>query len=183
MVTKFQSFLSEEAKYETFYHGSTHEIKEFNLDQVGNGHDQNGPGIYLTNSWDDARGYGKYVCTFKFKLPIINLMKETMWVDPKEIENLIKIAPQVEYNLSDWDENPAKGLVKATNAVLDHWGPKQYWEALKQVWYDHYRYDAKDFLQNINRRWVGIKIPREKSVIHFVVFRPDFLNKNRVHEN
>lgn len=54
---KFRTLLSEFLILEsTFvaYHGTKEKFDSFDLDKIGNGLDQNGPGIYLTLDKSDA---------------------------------------------------------------------------------------------------------------------------------
>ena len=55
-----KSFLAMESEIPSqWYHGSPSPISKFPDDFVGNGIDQEGPGIYFTSSSEDAVGYAR----------------------------------------------------------------------------------------------------------------------------
>lgn len=70
---KFQELINE--SFETFYHGSNHEIKSFNFNNLRNDEAINeaGPGIYLTSSKQDAEKYGKNILEVE-----VNIAKSRM---------------------------------------------------------------------------------------------------------
>lgn len=164
----------------TFYHGSKSPISKFTLDNLGSGTniDQEGPGIYLTNSADDARVYGNYIHEVK-----VNLVKKRMMPDKKalsmaEIARLIREAPEWSSDLyTNWNENESKALTQATKAIMNSWGPNQYREAMEQIWYDYYRDYSKVYLNKmVELGWDGFLVPRSNGVQHLIVFNPAILN-------
>ena len=50
----FKTFYEKLEEPEKWYHGSSTQIERFSDEFVGNGVDQNGPGIYFSNNLEDA---------------------------------------------------------------------------------------------------------------------------------
>lgn len=55
------------------YHGSKHKIEKFTDEFVGKGHDQEGPGIYLTSNKNDAWTYSEENYIYTIDADINNL--------------------------------------------------------------------------------------------------------------
>lgn len=168
---------------ELWYHGSPKEIKKFNLDHVGKlgAVDQEGPGIYLTSSADDALHYGNIIHTVKtVRAP--RLVPEIKTFTVATIKKLIELSPNKEDVLSDWDEKPTVALNKAAQAVYDRWRPNQFREMLEQVWYDFYRETPAAWLNTVNKQlnYDGFILPRSGGVRHFICFNPEILQISEV---
>ena len=167
---------------DTWYHGSTVEIKRFNLENVGKADatDQEGPGIYLTNSIDDALHYGNIVHTVKtIRAP--RLVPEKKSFSITTIKELINLSPNKEDILQDWDQKPEIAIAKASRAIYDRWGPNKFREMLEQVWYDFYRETPKEWLNILttNLKYDGFILPRP-GVKHFICFNPEILEITKV---
>lgn len=168
---------------ETWYHGSSKEIKQFNLDQVGRAAavDLEGPGIYLTSSIEDALHYGNIVHTVKtVRAPRLVPDKKSFTV--ATIKNLIDLSPNKEEALEDWDQNQAIAASKASSAIYDRWGPNQFREMLEQVWYDFYRETPKAWLNILTEKlnYDGFILQRSGGVKHFICFNPEILKITEV---
>ena len=167
-MLSFSQYLTEAV--EMYYHASDVEFQKFDTDHVGTGtgYDEEGPGIYLTNSIDDVRRYGKY-------------NKSHMMPDKKRfgydtVERLIRISPERDDALTNWDENPARAMNAAVNSILDSYGPNEYREAMEAIWADFYRNSSKAFLSKMRvMGWDGFILPKSGGVKHFVCFNPDIL--------
>lgn len=163
---------------ETWYHGSPKEISSFNLENVGRATavDQEGPGIYLTSSDDDAQKYGNMVHTVKTRRAP-RLVPETKVFTLTTIKQLIDLSPNKEDVLSDWDQKPDVAASKAARAIFDRWGPDQFREMLEQVWYDFYRDAPKAWLETVVTRlkYDGFILPRSGGIRHFICFNPEIL--------
>ncbi len=169
---------------ETWYHGSSQEIKQFNLDNVGKpgAVDQEGPGIYLTSSIEDALHYGNIVHTVKtVRAPRLVPDKKTFTV--ATIKKLIDLSPNKEDVLRDyWDGNPVIAASKASNAIYQSWGPNEFREMLEQVWYDFYRETPKAWLNILTEKlnYDGFILQRSGGVKHFICFNPEILKITEV---
>ena len=172
----FSQFLTE--AIETFYHGSKTPIQQFDLDHLGSGEniDQEGPGIYLTSSFEDACHYGPYVYTVRVKLSKTKLMPEKRRLDPSLIRFLIVKSPDRDDALTNWAENPAIALNMAVNQIMDSYGPNEYREAMEQIWGDFYMHHPKEYLSKMRvKGWDGILLDRSNGIKHFIVFDPGIL--------
>ena len=163
---------------QTFYHGSPVKIDKFTFDFLssGQGADQEGPGIYLTSSAQDARIYGKFIHEVKVNVVKTRLMPERRVIRMEYIRGMIWNSPDFQTeDYMNWDENPKRALMKATDAVMDAYGPTQYREAMEQVWYDYYRYHSQLYLQTVGRTWDGFALPRAGGITHLIWFKPELL--------
>ena len=163
---------------DTWYHGSTREISEFNLDSVGKPRatDQEGPGIYLTSSPGDALHYGQFVHTVKL-LEQPRLVPEDKRFTVASIKSLIDASPNKEDVLQDWDEDQKIALTKAATAIFEKWGPNEFREMLEQVWWDFFRDVPKKWLEVLKKQgFDGFILPRADGIQHFICFNPKILN-------
>ncbi|MFA5489184.1 MAG: hypothetical protein WC284_08185 [Candidimonas sp.] len=171
----------------TLYHGSETKIKKFSLDHLssGSGNDQEGPGIYLTNAIDDSRIYGKYIHTVEAKLYKSKRLPEKRTLNYQWIRNLIYKSPdwkEVEY--MNWSENPARALDRASTQIMESYGPRDFREAMEQIWYDYYRDHSDVWLKKLiinGYEWFdvkkeGIRYEDTGILIHYIVFNPERLN-------
>ncbi len=162
----------------TFYHGSKVQISEFTLDQLGNGTgtDQEGPGIYLTSSAEDAKVYGEFVHVVEVKLVKSRMMPDRRTVRPEFIRGLISKAPEKDDILMNWDENPSRAIIKAVNAVMDAYGPSDYRQAMEQVWYDYYHGYEREWLVRMRSvGWDGFIVNQHNGSQHLICFDPSIL--------
>jgi hypothetical protein len=165
-----------EAK-EVFYHGSNTQITQFTTEFIGkgDGSDQEGPGIYLTSSADDAKKYGKYIHVVDAKVVKSRLLRDSVKTREHGIRLMIYKAPDKDDILTDWDENPERAYRKAVEGIMDSY-PDCYREALEQVWADFYPNDAEAYLSRL-RGWgyQGFKLDRSDGIVHFICWDPSIL--------
>jgi hypothetical protein len=174
---EFSAFLENEQNI--YYHGSPMLFKEFDYKflSTGKGYDQNGPGFYFTNNLKHAEMYGKYIYRVKLNLgktvPLKGKAKKS------EVIKMIKIAPDLADDLTNWDENPIIALNNAVNAIANN-NPH---EAFQSVWHDFYRNNSAQYLKNMISLlgYTGIIIPNLNSlfaddpIIHAIAFGPQFI--------
>ena len=175
-MISFSQYLTE--AIEMYYHASDHKITKFDLDHLGTGTniDQEGPGIYLTNSLDDVRKYGKYIYHVRVKFAKSRMMPDKKRFGYDTIRRLISISPERDDALTNWDENPTRALDMAVRNILDSYGPDEYREAMEAVWGDFYRSSSKAFLSKMHVwGWDGFILPKSGGVKHFICFNPDIL--------
>ena len=163
-----------------FFHGSEHKINNFTDDFVGGkeAHDQEGPGIYFTSSWKNARSYGPYVYTVKLHPKKLVSIQNKKNASIKEIEWLMKNAPNWEMHAENFNENPNIGVKIAAKNVLDYNdNPHQ---QFLQVWIDFYRNSPVDYVRNmVKLGYDAVKIEGLESIIagegnitHIIVLNP-----------
>lgn len=163
-----------------FYHGTKHDINSFIDDFVGDGNDQEGPGIYFGSTEDVARAYGNKVYKVKlnYKKPVS--IKDGQNASDKELMWLIKNAPNWKENAQNWSENPEVGAKMALQAIKEYNdNPHQ---QFLQVWVDFYRYKPVQYVRNmVKLGYDVILIPMLNDVVHAVVLNPsiiEFIDKN-----
>ena len=165
--------ISEGMSIRTFYHGSNHHITAFSLDHLGQGQgaDQEGPGIYLTSSKEDAAKYGKIIHTVAVSIPKSRLLKKKRALRAG-VESLIRRAPDRDEVLQNWDENPQIGFYKAVGSIMDAYGDDCR-EAYEAVWGDFYRDHSADYLRRLIRfGYDGFELPRQDGIVHLIAFNP-----------
>ena len=163
---------------ETFYHGSSKPIDAFNLDKAGgqDAIDQEGPGIYLTSSIEDARRYGKFVHTVSVKIVKSRMMPDKRKINAAWVRVIMKRAPESEDTLMNWGENPSAALSDAVDAIMSSYGPNEYRKAMEQIWYDFYRGHEKVWFSKLRvAGWDGFIVNKSDGVRHLICFNLDVL--------
>lgn len=160
-----------------WYHGRLVSDPTFNHKYIGNGYDREGPGFYFSNSEKDARSYagpGGILMT-------VQLIPRKLIPDAKakssEVQKLMKMSPDFEGHLTNWDENPAAAFKTALSMMLTQ-GPAK--DVFLQVWYDFYRYSPADYAKNmISLGYDGFIIDKD-SVTHAIIYNPDIIKVLKV---
>jgi len=179
---KFREYLKE-SEDNKWYHGSSHKIEKFSTDFVGEGTDQDGPGIYFSNNEEDASTYSKkeegsskflYVVELNFK----KLVPITGRVNTKELEQMIYWSKnngdeQYETNWSNWDEDEEKAIkeaIKSYSSETPH-------EAFQSIAYDWYKDFPQDFCSSMRSlEYDGVIVKRQfMNVKHAIVYNPKII--------
>lgn len=132
------------------------------------GHQQEGPGIYFSNSEKDARMYGnvmKVELNFRKTVPVQGAIPR------QEIETMMRQAPDLEDVLMDWGEDPNQAFQAALQGMLQCTGPH---DAFQQVWIDFYHrgnYDQEYLNNMVALGYDGVIVPKD-GVVHAIVFNP-----------
>ena len=166
------------ASITTWYHGSNSKFENFDLSYVSRegATDQEGPGFYLTSSIEDAKHYGPHIHVVKAKIAKSRLMPEKRVINPQFIRGLITKAPNADDNLTNYAERREVAIQTAVRQIMDAFGPKDYREALEQVWADHYRGQEREWLSRMRSvGWDGFIVDRVGGVKHFICFNPAIL--------
>jgi len=165
-----------------FYHGSNHKIEKFIDDFVGGQRavDSDGPGIYFSSEWDDARQFGNIIYT-------VNLSPRKIVYDKpgklpqKDLVWLIKNSGDWKSKAQNWDENPLIGLAKSIEAIYEyHETP---FGQLLQVYKEYYK-DSIQFIRNASRlKYDAIFIEKEWGATHVVVMNPEIIELLKVEDD
>jgi len=158
------------------YHGSPKEIKNFSDEFVGANEatDQEGPGIYFTTSYDDARGYGEYVHVVR--LSPRKLVDESSHEDisQEEIIKLIKMSSDWESHAQNWAEDPETGVLAAYNSLMEFSDNEK--DLFQQIWYDFFRYNPQEFVRGmVQLGYDGQIINKEEGRKHIIIYNPNVI--------
>lgn len=161
----------------TAYHGSPKRILKFVDEFVGGEQaaDQEGPGIYFTSSFDNARMYGEYV--HKVTLTPRKLLTVTPSSNKMAglIEKMVMMASDWEMHAQDYDENPRIGLRNFVKSTIDYNDTEK--DIAQQIWIDFYRYEPVDFVRNMVKMGIdGLMIPKDNGVVHYIIYNPAIIN-------
>jgi hypothetical protein len=161
----------------TLYHGSPKRINSFVDDFVGGAEatDQEGPGIYFTNSIEDAKMYGEFIHEAVFTP---RLLWDQTPTNPKKLRPLVTkmtlAAPDWEMHAQNYDENPRRGAMQFVESALEYNDTEK--DVAQQVWYDFYKNNPVDFVRNMVKLGVdGLMVKREHGVVHFIIYNPSAL--------
>ncbi len=149
----------------TFYHGSPATFQAFSYDFVGGdkANDQEGPGFYLTTSYEDAKRYSGPnggVAKVSVKLSLV--------------KDLILGAPNVDDTLTNWGETRSEAFNTAVNSIMTYNnGPH---DAYQQLWMDFYHRAAGGdaaYLKTMvaDGGYDGVIVPRSQCY-HLIAFDP-----------
>lgn len=158
------------------FHGSDTKVDNFTNEFIGGSEatDQEGPGIYFTSNHDDALPYGNYIHTVR--LSPRKLVDESSLEDVSEDEmyNLIKMSPDWETGASNWSEDPESGVYEAISSMKQYSDNEK--DLFQQIWYDFFRYYAKEFAQGmVKLGYDGQIIDKPNNIKHFIIYNPDII--------
>ena len=158
------------------YHGAPRPIEKFSDDFVGNGVDQEGPGIYMTTNEEDAAGYARksegdgriYKVIIHLKKPIPSKGK----VKESEIDTLIDWAPDFESKLMDWGSEVLEENRRLFKQSLKR--EKTPKDVFLAIWYNLYRYVPQEYVRNmVLLGYDGFIVQKEfMNTKHIIVYNP-----------
>ncbi len=155
-----------------WYHGSNTLIHKFSFNGRVESNDEDGPGIYFTNELEGAKRYGKYI----YFVTINKSARELKSSDPVNLEEARKLilkAPDVETGLSNYGQSRDVAL----QAFFDTNDKTDKKELYDSIWYDFYRDNSKEYLENISILGNDYtKINKTSEVIHLLVYNPNIIN-------
>jgi len=150
-------FLRESIVTKTFYHGRSKVFDKFTTNFVGKGVDRHGPGIYLTDSKDEAATYGTLVYTVEAQIDSSRMMPELKRITPALVQKLINSSPECDVILSNFADTTSAALRQAVKQFYESCAPNQYTDLMMDIWYDFYRDSAPQFLAHLVKLgWDGI---------------------------
>jgi hypothetical protein len=167
-----------------WYHGRTVDSEVFSYDYVGgeNATDQEGPGFYFTNSFENAKRYASpdgviLKCKINYKKLIIKGNVSNTKTDKKIIIDLINSSPDKDYTLENFDENPRLAMIKAVNAYLVY---KNAHDAYQLIANDFYKYNSKNYLQILAKYYDAQLTKLDNTyyggtIYHLIVYNPSLI--------
>ena len=173
----YNQILTEQSNKFIAYHGSNNQFDQFDVNRVGNGYDQNGPGFYFTLDQTEADHYGKFVN--KYELIINKKVPTTGRINISEIQKIVKMAPKYKETILDWAETEFEGLQTYLKQMREQ---ESQFHALVSTWYDFYKYDSPDWVINMSKLgYDGVIITGDRgygnigSKTHIIMY-----NQNRI---
>ncbi len=154
-----------------FYHGTKASFDHFDLDFIGKGNDQNGPGFYFTDNIESAALYaGEHGTILACHLSPRKIIKSNGKVNISAARYILNHAPNLKDTLLNWDENFDVALRNALHSMIVENNPK---ETFERIWYDFYRDDAKLWaLMMMKFQYDAIAIVAGEDV-HVIMLNPD----------
>lgn len=165
-----------------FYHGSNHKIEKFTDDFVGGQRavDSDGPGIYFSSEWNDARQFGSIIYTVNLKPRKIVYDKPGKFPQ-KDLVWLIKNSGDWKSKAQNWDENYQVGLAKSIAAIYEY--NETPFGQLLQVYKEYYK-DSIQFVRNASHlKYDAIFIEKEWGATHVVVMNPAIIELVKVEDD
>ena len=168
----------------TWYHGRTIDSELFSYDYLG-GKDalnQEGPGFYFTNSFEDAKRYASpdgiiLKCKVNYKKLIIKGDVSKTQTNKKIVVDLINSSPDKDYTLENFDENPKAAMIKAVNAYLSHTDAD---DAYQMIANDFYKHQSKEYLQVLSKYYDAQLTKRDNTfygttIYHLIVYNSSII--------
>lgn len=168
----------------TWYHGRTVDSDVFSYDYLGgrDALDQEGPGFYFTNSFENAKRYASpngiiLKCKVNYKKLINKSDTSNTQTTKKVIIDLINNSPDRDYTLENFDENPKVAMLKAVNLYLQH---KNAHDAYQLIANDFYKYKSKEYLQVLSK-YYDAQLTRHDNtfygatIYHLIVYNPSII--------
>lgn len=176
MKNLIKRILLEEVDGIIAYHGGENVFDNFSDEFVGskNANFQEGPGIYFTTSIKDARRYGDKIMEVRLKIKNPVSTNKRRSAPRMQIMKLVKMSPNVDDVLQNFDINPDRAFKKAVDAMIEYEdGPHL---QFLQVWYDFYRHNEVDYVRNmVKLGYDSIIVDRVDGVNHIIVLDPSII--------
>ncbi len=162
-----------------WYHGRTTLDTTFSLNYVGKGEDQEGPGFYFTNYYEDAVRYSNkngtvFKCKIDYKKLILKTHSSRTKVNKKVIIDLINKSPTKNDTLENFDENPQQAFVKAINGYMFYKNADDAYQILAN---DFYKYSPGEYLKVLSKYYDAqlTDLRLTAGVKHLIVYNPDLI--------
>lgn len=156
------------------YHGSKHKFDKFTDEFVGkeNATDQEGPGIYFTESEEEAHMYGEYIYSVVLRPRKMTNAANKKVVSVSMMSSLIKMSPQWKEDAQNYDINPNRGLAKAISMMSEYADNEK--DLYQQIWVDFFRHQPRLFIQGMSKLgFDGQLINKEYGgVRHIIAYNP-----------
>jgi hypothetical protein len=132
----------------------------------------NTPGLYFTNSKDNALSYGTYLTSVKIRQEA-NILDITEPLPKPIIAKIVKSNPNINDVALDWNENSQIGIQIIINSIMKEDDPM---ERLKAIWAEAFPNDNQGFVNAMTQAgFDGIKVPK-MGVDHYVIYNTDILD-------
>ena len=183
---RFKEYMKEGVEIEA-YHGSPHQINKFTDDFVGEGVDQEGPGIYMTTNEEDAYGYarksenGGTGKVYKVILQMNKVIKDKGRVKESEIDSMIRWCEDYEEKLMDWGSENLEENMRLFKASLKRENTPK--DVFLSIWYNLYRYKPVDYVRNmVSLGYDGLIVQKEfMNTKHIVVYNPKVIKVQEIY--
>jgi hypothetical protein len=177
------------------YHGSPDKINNFS-DEFVSGEksvDSQGPGIYMTNIYNDARQYGNNIYTLKIsprKLIDETPTNKIKYNISSIMKKLIKMKSDWELTAQNWAENANVGLDMAIKSFIQYNNNEK--DIFLQIWIDFYRHDEINFVRNMVSLGIDGLIVNKKdfeqydgfnNCKHFIIYNPSIIEVRDIEIN
>lgn len=137
--------LDESAADGVYYHGSTHKIQSFVDDFVGQGKDQYGPGVYMSNRVHVAMGYAeKSGYVYQADVKLRKLLSAKTRYNEGQLLKLMKATPDTDA-YTNWSEEP----MEAYREALDAYRGTDMLDACQFIWRDWYHNNPVEFVREL----------------------------------
>ena len=168
----------------TWYHGRTIDSDVFSYDYLGkeDALNQEGPGFYFTSNFENAKRYAVpngiiLKCKVNYKKLIVKNDTSNTIANKKIVIDLINNAPDKEYKLENFDENPKKAMLVAVNAYMHH---KNACDVYQLIQNDFYKHNRKEYLQVISKYFDAQLTTLDNTfykatVYHLIVYNPNLI--------
>lgn len=182
-MIKLKSLLIESQSFPHWYHGRTVDSDVFSYDHLGgkDAYNQEGPGFYFTSDFNNAKYYAEnrgivLKCKINYKKIIVKTPTSNTKVNKKIVTDLILNSPTKDDTLTNFDEDPRRALIQAVNSYVRY---ELASDAYQTIANDFYKYNSKEYLQNISKYYDSQLTKLEGSlygdIYHLIVYRPDII--------
>lgn len=132
----------------------------------------NTPGLYFTNSKENALHYGKYLTEVEIKNGA-NILDTKSLIDKLTIEKIIMNNPDINNVALNWDENEKIGIKMIINSIVLETDPI---ERLKAIWAEAFPNSNSEFVNAmVNCGFDGVRVYKE-GYEHYVIYNKNCLN-------
>jgi hypothetical protein len=171
----FEKLEDDSSVFHGFY-GSHHRAEKFDESLIENGNPDDGPGIYLSSSENEARNNGgPYVTPVTVKT---HKLVSTHGVAKKtDISFLINAAPNIEEQLKKFDEDKAKAFFKAVDSINHGQTPHN---IFLNIWNTFYNGDAKAFCAALVKGGYDATTLSKGTFVLYVVYNPKIITINQI---
>lgn len=168
----------------TWYHGRTVDSEIFSYDHIfydKNRINQEGPGFYFTNSFENAKVYATgsgiiLKCKINYKKLINKNQKSNTLAIKKIVVDLINKSPIRNEVLENFDENLNKAMLMAVNTYLQH---RYAFDSYQLIQNDFYKNYPKEYLQVLSKYYDGqltaLKNSLYGDIYHLIVYNPSII--------